>query len=137
MGVRSATTIVLVLMAQAAAAHAADFSGAGCYLETPYGQVFEGQATSNPFTGSETWTRHIVANGKVAYVGSWSVVTFTPINRTAGRQRYRGGLLEDASGSFFSGSVDGSATFVRPKNQQGKTEISPPLLAKEVCSGPE
>ena len=129
--------LALLLVPQLSAAHAEEFSGAGCYVATPYGEVYEGQTTSNPFTGSEKWSRHFIAQRKVFYAGPWSFVMFVPNDPNPGRQQYAGGLLENAAGAFFAGSVNGRATFVRPKNNQGKMEISPPLPAKEICSGAE
>ena len=131
------SAIALVLLPRLSVARAEEFSGAGCYLATPYGQVYEGQTTSNPFTGSEKWTRHFVAQQKLIYAGPWSFVMFVSNKTSLGRQQYAGGLLENAAGAFFTGSVNGRATFVRPKNNQGRMEISPPLPAKEVCSGAE
>lgn len=105
--------------ADVTAPHAAEVAGVACHLETRYGDIFDGEITGNPYTGSEKWERHYIADGKLTYVGPWSTVTFIPAD--SGKDLHQ------------LGKINGTVTFVRPKNNQGQREESPSLQASEVC----
>jgi hypothetical protein len=106
---------------------------AGCYVRTQYGALIEGRVTSNPYTGSETWTKRQIRDRMIIYSGPHSYALFVAGDQQSSGRRSENGLLEGPD-KTYAGENEGMITFVRPRDDQGVRLQSPPLPASEVCA---